>query len=295
MRLSDWLTSAQLELTQAHIDRDDAAYEPKRIAQEILGLSFTEVILRGGQSLTHEELEALNRVIVRRQAREPLSQILGTWEFWSLPFKVTPDTLTPRPDTEVLVEEVTAWLSSSPLAIDGAWVLDIGTGTGCIGLSLATELPHLCFELTDISERALAIAEENRVNLLNLGLLSPQAQVIVTCADLLERRLRATSPIAVVSNPPYIRPASAVRLMPEVIDYEPHLALFGEGRDGLGFVRRLALDALELLPSGGGLFVEVGYDQTDIGAECLTQLGYQEVRIRHDYGGQPRVICGVKP
>jgi release factor glutamine methyltransferase len=97
-----------------------------------------------------------------------------------------------------------------------------------------------------------------------------------------------------VSNPPYIRQASSVDLMPEVVDYEPHIALFGDGVDGLGVIKRLTHKAVEILPSGGGLFIEVGYDQTLESAAYLTQVGFQDVRIRRDYGGQPRVVSGFK-
>ena len=294
IKLSEWIRAAQVSLMQADIDEEDAHFEPKRIVQDVLDLSTAQLILRMDQSLDERELQRLDQVIKRRQNREPLSQILGIWEFWSLPFHVTRDTLTPRPDTEVLVEEALSWLRTSALASRGARVVDVGTGTGCVGLSLASELPHLSFELTDVCVKALKVAENNTLSLKRQDLIDPDVEIMIIQADLFQQNYDDSPPIAIVSNPPYIRQASSVDLMPEVVDYEPHIALFGDGMDGLGVIKRLTHEAVEILPSGGGLFIEVGYDQTLESAAYLTQVGFQDVRIRRDYGGQPRVVSGFK-
>lgn len=298
MRLDQWLDFAYRALLDADIDVDDAQLEPKVIAQVVLQINSAQLMLRARETLTESELSLLSSALRRREQREPLSQVLGEWEFWSLPFTVSSDTLTPRPDTEVLVEEVLGWLKRSPLAVDGAWVVDVGTGTGCIGLSLASEAPYLEYLLTDLSLEALKVARCNFEELRSRGEIPLETVVRFAHADLLKGLpsglLASGEPVAIVSNPPYIRRAVAGELAPEVVDHEPHIALFGADDDGLGEVRRLAREAVEVLPMGGGLFLEIGYDQSSQTAEILTEAGFESVKVRHDYSGLPRVVQGFK-
>ena len=294
MQLREWLRSAEEALSAAGIDLDDAQIEPRLIAEAVLDISSAQLLLKQRELLSTAELNTLRAMLDRRTQREPLSQVLGQWEFWSLPFVVTADTLTPRPDTEVLIEEVLEWLSTSPLARPGARLIDIGTGTGCIGLSIASERPQLRYELIDLCPKALEVARLNLTKLRALGEISDQTEVHLSCADLFTDQTSLEPPIAIVSNPPYIRRDVSDTLAPEVVQYEPHIALFGEGEDGLGEVRRIATNAAQQLSAGGGLFLEVGYDQTEQTAELMRRAGLIEVKIRHDYGGQPRVVSGRK-
>lgn len=291
-RLDAWLDEAYQRLTEVGIDPEDAQVDVQWIAREVLGLSSVQLFISGDRTLNIEEHRSLSMMLSRRAQREPLSHILGEWEFWSLPFSVNSAALTPRPDTEVLIEEVLSWFKRSALVRRGASVIDLGTGTGCIGLSLAHERPELAYQLTDISADALALAHHNLTRLRGQGALSSS-----TAIELIEADLLKLSPprdlIAIVSNPPYIKEEVSAELMPEVAQFEPHIALFGDDLDGLGHVRRIIKQAVQLLPAGGGLFLEVGYDQTEQTADLLTQHDFSAVKIRADYGGNPRVVWGV--
>ena len=290
--LGVWLGAASKMLKQAGVDEHDARFEADIIAREALTLSQTQLFMSHGRALQAHELNVLERTLLRRAQREPLSQILGEWEFWSLPFKLTADTLTPRPDTEVLVEEVSAWLKGSPLARVGSSLIDIGTGTGCIGLSIAHEHPELSYYLTDISPRALEVARSNVERLREMGALHTSTSIELFEADLLSFS-PPPSLITIVSNPPYIKRSVSKDLMPEVAQFEPDLALFGDEPDGLGHVRRIVSQAASVLPSGGALFLEVGYDQTEATELILRHHGFTDIKTRKDYGGQPRVVCGA--
>ena len=293
--LQQWLDSRSLRLKSADIDEDDVRIEVKLIAQHILGLTTVQLLTQSDRALTQQQLRKLDELIQRRVAREPLSHILGSWDFWSLPFIVTPATLTPRPDTEVLVEEVLSWLAITPPAKQGRTIIDVGTGTGCIGLSLASELPELAYELIDLSKEALQVAQHNSERLINQALIPDTTKLTFTCSDLLAQCITSRDDvIAIVSNPPYIQAHLRHSLMPEVRDFDPPMALFDSSPDGLQLTRQLISQAALFLPDGGGLFIEVGYDQTESTYEEFLRGGFTDVRIRKDYAGHPRVVRGIK-
>ncbi len=241
------------------------------------------------------------RALVQRRARErvPVSQLLGEREFWSLPFKVTSDVLTPRPETETLVEfglskakkagapdaagefesreEATGTDDSRrPLRI-----LDIGTGSGAIALALASELPHAEITATDLSERALQIA------MLNADQLHTRERIRFLVGDLFE-------PVAserfdlIVSNPPYVASKDAGSCPPE-LSHEPEMALFA-GHDGLDVIRRLIVSAGDHLSPGGWLGIELSPEQADTVEQELSQAGFVDVERRFDLASRPRVV-----
>jgi release factor glutamine methyltransferase len=206
----------------------------------------------------------LQELVARRATREPMAQILGRREFWSLTFRVTPDTLDPRPDSETLVHAV---LDQVPDRSASLRLVDFGTGTGCLLLSLLHELPHATGLGVDLSEAALAVAEENAKSL-GLGArasfqLGNWDAGIAPAFDI------------VLSNPPYIPSGDIAALQPEVASFEPRQALDG-GADGLDAYRRLAPAAARLLPSGGLAAFEAGFGQ----AESVTAIG-QAAGLRH--------------
>lgn len=219
----------------------------------------------------------------RRLAGEPVAHIVGEQAFWSLEFHVTPATLVPRPDTETLVEMGLAAAEN----IEAPRILDIGTGSGCILLSLLHELPDASGVGLDISADALAVAERNAARH-GLG----------GRVDLLESDLLAALPDAswfdlIVSNPPYIPSDDIADLMADVRDHEPLNALDG-GADGLDFYRKIAEQAPLYLKAGGMLAVEVGIHQAaDVAALWLDQ-GLASIDIRRDLGGIERVVSGKK-
>lgn len=225
------------------------------------------------------------RALVRQRAQErvPVSILLGEREFWSLAFKVSKDVLTPRPDTETLVEAALAKCKGPD------WkgrILDLGTGSGAIALSLAQELPHAELTATDLSQAALQIAAENadrlpqgeRVRFLHGDLFGPVANERF---DL------------VVSNPPYVARRDAKSLPPELA-HEPEMALYG-GEDGLDVIRRLVADAGAHLAPGGWLLIELGPEQAGTVEQLLVGAGFGEVERKFDLARRPRVVAGRWP
>ena len=215
----------------------------------------------------------------RRSEGLPLAYITGEKEFWSLPLLVTPDTLVPRPETELLVELALGLVPKRA----ACRVLDLGTGSGAIALAIASERPGCGVTATDISEAALNVARENarRLNLANVEFLQGDW----------------TEPVAgrrfdlVVSNPPYVRhgdPALAA------LRHEPAVAL-STGEDGLAAVRILARDCLPLLEPGSALILEHGVEQEEAVGRILRECGWSGVRCHADLGGRPRATVASAP
>lgn len=234
--------------------------------------------------LTHPEWEVedrtvFDRLLARRAKFEPMAYVLGSCEFMSLDFMVTPDVLIPRPDTEVLVEQVAEWTGGRPCRI-----LDIGTGSGCIGVSLLHLCPNAQVTAVDISPAALAVALQNARRHGVEGRFAPLQM------DILQEFPAQTFDV-VVSNPPYIAPDVIATLMPDVRDFEPYGALYG-GEDGLAFYRAITKAAKAHLHPGGLLAYEVGHTQSGQVMELLQKNGYQKVAVVADLSGVLRVVMG---
>jgi release factor glutamine methyltransferase len=231
------------------------------------------------RKLKEKELLALSDMVKRRLQGEPVAYIIGEKEFWSLRFKITPACLIPRPETELLVEEVLRLSSSSdgPLKI-----LDIGTGCGAIAIALAKELPSARIWASERSREALKVAEEN-VALHQVG-----DRVFLVEADLFPEERDFSF---IVSNPPYIPTQEIFNLPPEVRDYEPLEALDG-GPDGFSVIRRIVEGAGRYLREGGWLLLEVGYGQAEKVEELFRKAGFKEVSSVRDYAGIKRVVKG---
>ena len=232
--------------------------------------------------LTAEQEARLEDYLARRARREPVSHILGRKGFWKIMLQVTPDVLTPRPDTETVVEYV---LRDFPE--HAPWsVLDLGVGSGAILLSILAERPAARGLGVDVSEEALAVARENAAN---LGLAGRTALLRGDWTWGLED----ASFDLVVSNPPYIASEVIDRLEPEVRDYEPRLALEG-GPDGLDAYRILAPEILRVLKPGGRFAVEIGYDQKEPVEALFRNAGASGVVTLRDLADHDRVVAGVK-
>jgi release factor glutamine methyltransferase len=234
--------------------------------------------------VTPEERARFREAVRRRGSeRVPVSQLVGRREFWSLPLRVTREVLTPRPETETLVE---AALELLPDREGEVRVLDVGTGSGAVALALAGERPKAHVTGSDISHPALQIARENadalqlsdRVRLLEGDLFAPVAG---EAFDL------------IVSNPPYLARAEAEGLPPELV-HEPEVALFG-GEDGLAVLRPLVAGVLAHLVPGGGFAVEVDPRQAPEVAEACREAGLVAVETRRDLAGRPRVVAARRP
>jgi release factor glutamine methyltransferase len=234
------------------------------------------------RALTPEQEATLEDYLSRRERREPVSHILGRKGFWKIMLDVTPDVLTPRPDTETVVEWV---LRDFPE--HAAWsVLDLGVGSGAILLSILAERPAAKGLGVDISEEALAVARDNAAH---LGLAGRTA---LLRGDWTEGLADASFDL-VVSNPPYIASAVIETLEPEVRDHEPRIALEG-GPDGLTHYRRLAPEILRVLKPGGRFAVEIGYDQKEAVEALFRDAGAADVQTLRDLGDRDRVVAGAK-
>ena len=241
-----------------------------------------EIVTDPYRVLTPEQEARLEDYLARRAKREPVSHILGRKGFWKIMLQVTPDVLTPRPDTETVVEYV---LRDFPE--NAPWhVLDLGVGSGAILLSILAERPAAKGLGVDVSEEALAVARENAAN---LGLAGRTA---LLRGDWTWGLGEATFDL-VVSNPPYIASHVIEDLEPEVRDHEPRLALEG-GPDGLNAYRTLAPEILRVLKPGGRFAVEIGYDQKDAVEALFREAGAADVVTVRDLGDRDRVVAGAK-
>lgn len=220
------------------------------------------------------------RALVQCRAVEriPVSLLIGEREFWSLPFRVTADVLTPRPETETLVE---AALSRLPESDAAARILDVGTGSGAIALSLASERPRAELTATDLSKAALQIAAENADR------LHVRERIRFLEGDLFEP-VRGERFDLIVSNPPYVARRDEAALPPELA-HEPAMALFG-GLDGLELIRRLVDQAGDHLRAGGWLGIELAPEQADTVERMLVERGFEDVERRLDLAKRPRVV-----
>jgi release factor glutamine methyltransferase len=260
--------------------RLDAEY----ILAHVLGVGRLEMYLQHERPLTASELDAFRPLLKRRAKREPLQYVLGRQAFRSLELEVSPGVLIPRSETEVLVEEVLGW-ARPRAAASGAPLhgLDVGTGSGAIALALLAEGPFARFVGTDVSAVAVAVAGRNRdANGFGerLELRVGATYAAVTAGDRFD---------VIVSNPPYVAESERERLAPEIVDWEPEEALFG-GADGLAVIREIVHGAGPLLTPGGLLALEVGLGQAGDVAVLVEQRGFQDVRVRKDLAGRPRVV-----
>jgi len=291
--VSSSLAGQSIEAARRHVAAvlktagiEAADLDARLLVGAALGLDLTALIAAAKRTLTVEEADRLDGLVQRRLAREPVARILGQKEFWSLPLKLSADTLVPRPDTETVVELALQMLAGTPHP-DREWrILDIGTGSGAILLALLSELPGAIGIGSDISLAALLTA---RCNAVDLALAS--RAFFVKC----NYTAALTGPFdLVVSNPPYIPSQDIAGLDVEVREHDPHLALDG-GPDGLDAYRALIPEAVRLLASGGALVVEAGRDQIRDITGLMRGAGLTTTaEPRADLGGVLRAIAGRK-
>jgi release factor glutamine methyltransferase len=254
---------------------ETARLDAELLLAHTLGRQRIELYTDFDRPLNDGELDGYRALVARRARREPVAYSLGEWGFRRLTLAVDRRALIPRPETEVVVERALAHLAG----LDAPRVLDVGTGSGAIALAIADEHPGARVTAIDLSADALSLARENAAR---TGLT----------IELLEHDLRAGLPDGpydlVVSNPPYVEQEELATLMPDVRDFEPHLALVGSGATEA--VARAALDALR---PGGWLVLEVGDGQAAAAASLLAGLGFSDVSTSPDLTGRDRVVDGL--
>jgi release factor glutamine methyltransferase len=248
-----------------------------------VNLNLTQLVTQAKAPLSRRHVARLDSCVERRLAGEPIARILGTKEFWDLNFKLSADTLVPRPDTETVVAAALDFARSIDPQ-ESLRILDIGTGSGAILLALLSELPHARGIGTDIAPNALVTARHNA------GALGVDNRAEFVQSDYFSAVTGRFN--IIVSNPPYVRTTDIESLAKEVRDYEPRRALDG-GADGLAAYRAVCARSPDHLEPDGALIVEAGYDQAGAIAELMAAAGLGVIRpFRHDLAGVPRVVEG---
>jgi release factor glutamine methyltransferase len=243
----------------------------------VLGISEAQVLAFGERAVDPAAEKRFRDLLARRRTGEPVAYLLGEREFYGRIFQVDSRVLIPRPETEHAVEEALA-LGLGP----GARILDVGTGSGCLAITLALEIPESTVTATDLSPGALAVAAANARRLGAAGRVSFLAADLTAGLDLEAFDL-------VISNPPYVDPAAAGELSPEVRDFEPPLALFSPGRGDSTIDRLFGLCAAALRP-GAPIVIEIGYGQLDDARRIAARHGLDLLGVRSDYAGIPRIL-----
>lgn len=256
----------------------------------ITGVDRTHLLTKSEEQIGEQQFHAYLALVERRAAGEPLQYLTGHQEFYGLDFLVTPDVLIPRPETEFLIERVINLVECAKY--ESPTIVDIGTGSGCIAVTLALHIPQARLIATDASPSALDVARtnaerhgvSNRIEFLEGDLLAPLGgRALDGAIDVL------------ASNPPYVDEEHPELIQREVSKWEPHQALFG-GVDGMEFYRRLLAEGLNYLRSGGYLVVEIGYGQLDSISEAVAaSSSWKLVDVTRDLQGIPRTLTIEKP
>ncbi|MBI3178009.1 MAG: peptide chain release factor N(5)-glutamine methyltransferase [Deltaproteobacteria bacterium] len=277
-----WPVHKVLVWSQRHLDAsgvDSARLDAELLLAVVLKTDRAHLITHPERTLSSEERQAYGALIQRRASREPVAYILGKREFYGRPFRVSPDVLIPRPETEHLVDSVLDWARREK---PNARILDIGTGSGAIAISLACELEAATLVATDVSGPALQVAAANAHG---MGVAD---RVRFVAGDLF-------APVdgdrfdVIVSNPPYVDVMQAPSLEPEIREYEPAIALFAQDH-GLAIIRRLIAELPAHLNTPSLFACEVGYDQADVVLPLVRAGAWTRVGTIADLQGHRRVV-----
>ncbi|OMH39200.1 protein-(glutamine-N5) methyltransferase, release factor-specific [Motiliproteus sp. MSK22-1] len=277
------ITQALAEAESLQQISDSPQLDVQLLLEQVLEKPGSYLYTWPERKLTEQQQAAFMDMLRRRQAGEPVAHILGYRDFWTLSLAVNATTLIPRPDTERLVELALERVADGPYH-----VADLGTGTGAIALSLASERPRWMLYATDRLEDAVRLAEQNRQR---LNIPNVRLQVGSWCEPL--QTLSAEPLDMIVSNPPYIDPADP-HLKQGDVRFEPHSALVAD-HSGMADIELIALQAVDYLKKGGWLLLEHGYDQGERVRDTLIEHSYLEVETFVDLGGQDRVTQGRRP
>jgi len=260
---------------------EESVFEAKIIIKHITGFNNTQILENYGNELTEFQQNNLTAILRQREIRYPLQYILGEWDFYKYKFKVGVGVLIPRSDTEVLVLECAKFLQEK----QSPKVLDLCSGSGCIGISLAKDFPDSAVVLVEKYSEALRYIEKNVE-------LNSADNTLILQGDIFEGAANSESYDLIVSNPPYIPPVEMEITSPEV-KFEPETALLG-GEDGLDFYRAITENYKNALNSGGMLAFEVGINEAKKVKSILTDQGFDNIKIVKDYNEIERVVTAIK-
>lgn len=283
MKLQDCLFALRKKFADAGIKTPEL--DARLLIQAATGFDHAGLILNINHLLNKSEITAIDSMARRRSSHEPVSRILGEREFYGRPFQISNDVLDPRADTETLIDQTLSVFTNNRLPAQQIDILDIGTGSGAIIITLLCELTNAAGLATDISTKALKMARKNSIE---LG-VEPRLTLLETpwCAGI-EQKFDL-----IVSNPPYISTRDIENLPVDVKAYDPHIALDG-GKDGLAAYLMIANQSAGLLKPGGIIVLEIGFDQASDVVEIFKTAGFIEnpnlAIIRKDLGGNDRVV-----
>jgi release factor glutamine methyltransferase len=276
--IQQFLKSAAAELA---VTSPTARVDAEALLLHVLGVTRSDLIIRANEMLRAGDEQRLQELLTRRRRGEPVAYLTGTREFWSLALEVTPATLIPRPETELLVEQALARLPA-----EAEWTIaDLGTGSGAIALALAHERPRCRVFATDISEAALTVARKNAQR---LGLTQVEWRSGSWLAPLADETFDL-----IVSNPPYVADDDP-HLSQGDVRFEPRLAL-AAGTDGLDALREIMRAARGALEPGGWLLLEHGFNQAPAVRIALMKSGYRDIVCHRDLSGNDRVTAARVP
>lgn len=257
--------------------------------RHILKIERIEYLNLKNTEIPPEQYESLLKILEELKSGKPLQYIIGETEFYGLTFLVNSSVLIPRPETEELVEWMLSDISHSKLSIDGLKIIDIGTGSGCIPISLKKNLPKASIYALDISTEVLDVSKQNAIiNQTELNFI--QADILNSSNNVLKDEKFGI----IVSNPPYVTVSEKHHMLPNVLEFEPHLALFVPNNDPLIFYKAIANFALNHLETHGYLYLEINEKLGLETVQLLIEYGFINIELRKDLSGKDRMIRSQK-
>ena len=278
------VVAARERLIRAGIPPDQASIDAEVLARHVLGWDRAKYLMRRHESFPEHTADRFEAAIEQRERRVPVAYITGHREFWGLDFEVSPAVLIPRPETELMVEAALKFLSSTA---GSPRIADVGTGSGCLAVTLACECPQATVVATDVSRSALAVARRNA----SRHGVTARVQFVATSF------LDGVQPPfdLILANPPYVPRSHEATLSADVRNHEPALAVFGRGDDGLDDVREVLSHAARRLAPNGRLMLEFGFGQGPDVRRDAERAGLQIVDVLKDLQGHERTLVAALP
>ena len=263
---------------------EEAPLDARLLISHIIPVTEIDFAINADQTVSNEQQNLIDILVQKREKRIPMSQIFGEKEFWSLSFKVTRDTLTPRPDSETLIEVALNEFEDNNATLS---ILDLGTGSGCLLLTLLSELKNATGLGIDVSASAIKVANENATN------LSLNNRATFLKSDWFEKLSKTKKFDLIIANPPYIGLNEKPELTPEVCEHEPYSALFA-GEEGLDDYRIIAADISSYMSEKSIIILEIGYRQSSAVKDIFEQKGFKNIDVFQDLGGRDRCLL-IRP